>query len=70
MSTARNAHKHIVSHPAPIYRKCILAQQAYGTFLLRVLQADFGCPAVFNTSNEAHSWPSIALHRHAVASFA
>ena len=40
------------------------------TFLLHVLQADFGCAAVFNTSNEAYPWPSIVLRHRPLASFA
>ena len=43
---------------------------AHDTFLLRALQTDFGCAAVFNTSNEAYPWPLIVLcHRH-LSSFA
>ena len=34
---------------------------AYAAFLLRALQADFGCAAVFNTSNEVYLWPLIVL---------
>ena len=43
---------------------------AFATFLLCVLQAGFGCAAVFNTSKEAYPWPSIVLHCHRLASFA
>ena len=34
---------------------------ACGTFLLCALQAEFGFPAFFNTSNEAYPWPLIVL---------
>ena len=43
---------------------------AYDAFLLRVLQVDFGCAALFNTSNEAYLWPSIVICRCHLASFA
>ena len=43
---------------------------AYVAFLLRALQAGFGCATVLNTLEETYSLPSIVLCCHHLASFA
>ena len=43
---------------------------AYDAFLLHALQTDFGCAAVFNTSNEAYPWPLIVLCHCRLSGFA
>ena len=43
---------------------------AYDASLLHALQAEFGCAAIFNTSNEAYPWPLIVLCHRCLASFA
>ena len=42
---------------------------AYDAFVLRALQTDFGCAAVFDTSNEAYPWPLIVLRHRCLSSF-